>query len=75
MAMAMARAVAARAAATATLAAMAAGVAAGTATAATAGNVPMSDAVVSDRPSAVAAASHSLLVEMKAPPQDPLSIM
>ena len=32
-------------------------------------------AVLSDRPSAVAAASHSLLVEMRAPPQEPLSIM
>ena len=32
-------------------------------------------AVVSDRPSAEAAASHSLLLEMRAPPQEPLSIM
>ena len=32
-------------------------------------------AVWSDRSSAVAAASHSLAVEMRAPPQEPLSIM
>ena len=32
-------------------------------------------AVLSDRSSAVAAASHSLWVEMMALPQDPLSIM
>ena len=32
-------------------------------------------AVWSDRSSALAAASHSLLVEMRAPPQEPLSIM
>ena len=32
-------------------------------------------AVLSDSLSAVAAASHSLLVEMTAPPQEPLSIM
>ena len=34
-----------------------------------------SPAVLSDRSSAAAAASHSLLVEMRAPPQEPLSIM
>ena len=36
---------------------------------------PQSNAVLSDRSSAVAAASHSLVVEMRAPPQEPLSIM
>ena len=35
----------------------------------------LSIAVLSDRPSAVAAASHSLLVEMRPPPQEPLLIM
>ena len=34
-----------------------------------------SSAVWSDRPSAMAAASHSLFVEMRAPPQEPLPIM
>ena len=34
-----------------------------------------SSAVLSDRSSAVAAASHSLVVEMRTPPQEPLSIM
>ena len=39
-------------------------------------NHEKSSAVVSgSRPSAVAAASHSLFVEMRAPPQEPLSIM
>ena len=35
----------------------------------------LSIADLSDRPSAVAAASHSLTVKMSPPPQEPLSIM
>ena len=38
-------------------------------------NHEKSSAVLSDRASAVAAASHSLGLEMRPPPQEPLSIM